>query len=179
MVVCVLRLHLESIITNLTDIFTWKCATHQSLSQITLLTADLETQIKAFVKTFQTMSTEAPQVFTLCSLQLCFIFFAWFHKEEQSEEILLCEINKNNHVQYRARWLRGNAQDSHSGGPGFESRCRLTWLGFFVVFLSHQGKCCVGFSLPRAIWPSFIKFIYHNIKLKSVNLTNETLTTQQ
>ena len=43
--------------------------------------------------------------------------------------------------------------------------------GFLVVFLNHQGKCSVGFSLPRSIWPLFIK-------LKSVNL-NETLTTQQ
>ena len=34
----------------------------------------------------------------------------------------------------RARWLRGNARDSHSGGPGFESRCRSTWLGFFRGF---------------------------------------------
>ena len=24
--------------------------------------------------------------------------------------------------------------------------------GFFVVFLSHQGKCRAGFSLPRSIW---------------------------
>ena len=23
--------------------------------------------------------------------------------------------------------------------------------GFFVVFLNHQGKCWVGFSLPRSI----------------------------
>ena len=43
---------------------------------------------------------------------------------------------------------------------------------FFVVFLNHQGKCWVGFSLPRSIWPLFI---YH--KIKSVKLTNETLTT--
>ena len=27
-------------------------------------------------------------------------------------------------TQHRARWLRGNARDSHSGGPGFKSRCR-------------------------------------------------------
>ena len=32
--------------------------------------------------------------------------------------------------------------------------------GFFVVFLSHQGKWWVGFSLPRSIWPLFIKFIF-------------------
>ena len=43
---------------------------------------------------------------------------------------------------------------------------------FFVVFLNHQGKCWVEFSLPRSIWPLFI---YH--KIKSVKLTNETLTT--
>ena len=28
----------------------------------------------------------------------------------------------------RARWLRGNARDSQSGGPGFKSRGRPTWL---------------------------------------------------
>ena len=33
----------------------------------------------------------------------------------------------------RARWLRGNARDSHSGGPGFKSRARPTWLRFLVV----------------------------------------------
>ena len=77
----------------------------------------------------------------------------------------------------RARWLRGNAWDSHSGGPGLKSRCRPTWLGFFVVFPNNQGKCWVRFSLARSIWPLFIKFRYH--KIKSVNLTNETLTTQQ
>ena len=48
---------------------------------------------------------------------------------------------------------------------------------FFVVFLNHQGKCWVGLSLPRSIWPLFIKFIYH--KINSVNLTIETLTTHQ
>ena len=30
---------------------------------------------------------------------------------------------------------------------------------FFVVFLNRQGKCWGGFSLPRSIWPLFIKFI--------------------
>ena len=34
----------------------------------------------------------------------------------------------------RARWLRGNARDSHSGGLGFKSRCRPTWLRFFCGF---------------------------------------------
>ena len=33
----------------------------------------------------------------------------------------------------RARWLRGNARDSHSGGPGFKSRGRPTWVRFLVV----------------------------------------------
>ena len=65
----------------------------------------------------------------------------------------------------------GNARDSHSGGPWFKSRCRPTWLGFFVVFLNHQGKCWVGFSLLWSIWPLFIKFIYQ--KINSVNLTIE------
>ena len=48
--------------------------------------------------------------------------------------------------------------------------------GFFVFFLSHEGKCWVGFSLPRSIWPLFNK-LYQ--KIKSVNLTNETLAIQQ
>ena len=38
------------------------------------------------------------------------------------------------YIQYRARCLRGNARDSHSGGPGFKSRCRPTWLRFFRGF---------------------------------------------
>ena len=33
----------------------------------------------------------------------------------------------------RARWLRSNARDSHSGGPGFKSCGRPTWLRFLVV----------------------------------------------
>ena len=40
--------------------------------------------------------------------------------------------------------------------------------GFFVVFLNHQGKCWVGFSLPRSISPLFIKFIYHKIKIREL-----------
>ena len=63
----------------------------------------------------------------------------------------------------------GNARDSHSGGPWFESRCRPTWLLFFVVFLNHPGKCWFRFSLPRSIWPLFIKFIYL-ISLSKFNL---------
>ena len=51
---------------------------------------------------------------------------------------------------------------------------RPDW-GCFVVFLNHQGKYWVGFSLPRSILPLFIKFLYH--KINSVNLTIETLTT--
>ena len=45
--------------------------------------------------------------------------------------------------------------------------------GFFVVFLSRQGrKCWVGFSLPRSIWPLFIKFMYHKIKISELNKWN-------
>ena len=49
-----------------------------------------------------------------------------------------CRVNskwrsKQNNID-RARWLRGNARDSHSGGRGFESRCRPTWLRFFRGF---------------------------------------------
>ena len=78
----------------------------------------------------------------------------------------------------RARWLRGDARDSHSGGPGFESRCRPTWLGFFSWFSSGI-KANAG-----------LDFHYHDpfdhyssnsyiIKLNQWTLTNETLTTQQ
>ena len=49
--------------------------------------------------------------------------------------------------------------------------------GFFVVFLSHQGKFWVGFSLPRSIWPLFIKFIYHKIKINEFNKWNIDNTT--
>ena len=50
--------------------------------------------------------------------------------------------------------------------------------GFFVVFLSYQGKCWVGFSLPRSIWPLLIKFIYHKIKISELykwNIDNTTI----
>ena len=32
--------------------------------------------------------------------------------------------------------------------------------GFFMVSLSHQGKCWVGFSLPQSTWLVIIKFIF-------------------
>ena len=38
-------------------------------------------------------------------------------------------LNINN----RVRRLRGNALDSHSGGPGFKSRGRPTWFRFLLV----------------------------------------------
>ena len=37
-------------------------------------------------------------------------------------------------IHNRARWLHGNARDSHSGDLRFKSRCRPTWLGFFRGF---------------------------------------------
>ena len=52
-----------------------------------------------------------------------------------------------------------------SSNPGAD---QPDW-GFFVVFLSHQGKCWFGFSLPRSIWPLFIKFTYHKIKISELN----------
>ena len=76
--------------------------------------------------------------------------------------------NKNKN--YRAIWFRGNARDSHWGGPGFKSRCRPTWLGFFRGSPQSSKQMLGWISLPRSIWPLFIKFIYI-IKLKSVNLT--------
>ena len=36
-------------------------------------------------------------------------------------------------------------------GPGSNPGADQPDWGFFVVFLNHQGKCWVGFSLPRSI----------------------------
>ena len=49
--------------------------------------------------------------------------------------------------------------------------------GFLVIFRNHQGKCRVGFSLPRSIWLLFIKFIYHKIKISELNKWNIDYTT--
>ena len=85
-------------------------------------------------------------------------------------EDVQCRGNRDPHTQIttrnksknnRARWLHGNTRDSHSGGPGSNPGADQPDWGFFVIFLSHQGKCWVGFSLPRSIWPLFIKFIRH------------------
>ena len=52
---------------------------------------------------------------------------------------------------------RGNTRDSHSGGPGFKSRGRPTWLRFLVVFFNlkiakelviFKDKCRVGPHIP-------------------------------
>ena len=61
--------------------------------------------------------------------------------------------------------------------PGSNPGADLPDWGFFMVFLSHQGKCWVGFSLPQSIWPLFIKFIYHRIKISELNKWNIDNTT--
>ena len=45
----------------------------------------------------------------------------------------LLELERNKFVTNRARWLQGNARDSHSGDPGFKSRGRPTWFRFLMV----------------------------------------------
>ena len=61
--------------------------------------------------------------------------------------------------------------------PGSNPGADQPDLGFFVVFLSRQGKFWVGFSLPRSIWPLFIKFMYHNNKISELNKWNIDYTT--
>ena len=56
----------------------------------------------------------------------CFFSIASFFKRKQLSASIKMKCN-------RARWLRGNARDSHSGGPGFKSRGRPTYLRFLVV----------------------------------------------
>ena len=43
--------------------------------------------------------------------------------------------------------------------PGSNPGADQPGWGFFVVFLSHQGKCWVVFSLPRSIWPKMLKYL--------------------
>ena len=62
--------------------------------------------------------------------------------------------------------------------PGSNPGADQTHWGIFVVFLSHRGKCWVGFSLPRSIWPLFIRFIYHKIKISELNKWNIDNTTE-
>ena len=59
---------------------------------------------------------------------------------------------------YRARWLCGNARDSHSGGPGFKSRCRPTWLRFFRGF--PQSRQMLGWIFITMIHLTIIHQIH-------------------
>ena len=129
---------------------------------------------------------------------------------------------------HRARWLRDNARDSHSGGSRVRIPVPTNLTGVFSWFSSvikanavlnfhyhdpfhhyssnlyiiklksvnlkmkhwlhndrnthpsgraYTPKCWVGFSLPRSIWPLFIKFIYHRIKIGELNKWNIDNTT--
>ena len=63
------------------------------------------------------------------------LYYIWYIQNIRDISVII--VNDNLYVirnQNRARWLRGNARDSHSGGPGFKSRCRPTWLRFFRGF---------------------------------------------
>ena len=86
--------------------------------------------------------------------------------------MLFCR--KPKYTLHRARWLRGN-DETRIRGPWFKSRCRPTWQGIFRGF--PQSLCWVGLSLPRSIWPLFIKFIYHKIKISQLNKWNIDCTT--
>ena len=53
----------------------------------------------------------------------------------------------------------------HTGLVFGESRVQIPVLNkrfgvIFVVSLSHEGQCRVGFTLPGSIYPFFIKFTY-------------------
>ena len=72
-------------------------------------------------------------------------------------KIVLIILSQN--IKHRARWLRGNARDSHSGGPGLKSRGRPTWLRFLVVYLKvtrelviFKHKCWVGPHIPLQMY---------------------------
>ena len=75
---------------------------------------------------------------------------------------------------HRARWLRGNAWDSHSGGPGFESRCRPTWLMFFRGFPQSWWQM-LGWIFITTIHQVHIR--YHKIKISELNKWNIDSTT--
>ena len=62
-------------------------------------------------------------------------------------------------------WLRDNARDSHSGGPGFKSRGRPTWLRFLSGFLNlkitkelviFKDKCRVGPHNPLLLYKFYV-----------------------
>ena len=64
--------------------------------------------------------------------------------------ILMHECN------HRERWIRGNARDSHSGGPGFKFRGRPTWLRFFSGFLNLKiAKEVVIFQRKISDWSPY------------------------
>ena len=49
--------------------------------------------------------------------------------ERVGEGRIMLELRKKRKIRIIC-WLRGNARDSHSGGPGFKTRGRPTWLRF-------------------------------------------------
>ena len=75
-------------------------------------------------------------------------------------------------MENRARWLRGNARDSHSGGPGFKSRGRPTWLrfsGFLNLkylrnYLFFSDKCRVGPHIPLLLIQYFMFTVSRDMK---------------
>jgi hypothetical protein len=60
--------------------------------------------------------------------------------------------------------LRGNAIGLNSGGGGllFQPRHRLSWLRFFVIFLSPPGKCRDSTMIKQRPLPSKFVPIHHH-----------------
>ena len=100
-------------------------------------------------------------------LTLYFVLYNW--------HLLIMTFNYNLLLEwffYRARWLRGNARDSHSGGPGFKSRCQPTWLRFFCGF-PQSSRQMLGWIFITTIHLTIIHQIHIYHKINSVNLTIE------
>ena len=114
-------------------------------------------------------------VISFCFLPPCCNFHSFIGRRT-----VVRVTNMFENAQYKSRFTeRGGSVVTHETRirevPGSNPGADQPDWGFFVVFLNHEGKCWVRFSLPRSIWPLFIKFIYH--KIDSVTLTIETLTT--
>ena len=62
----------------------------------------------------------------------------------------------------QAKWLCGKAHDSHSGGPGFKSRGRPTWLRFSVVSSILKIAICHYYvCVPMPIYCTITCFGFH------------------
>ena len=90
------------------------------------------------VKYILCTATASPNYMNLINKQKLTTFVIYFvpllYKSFQIQQKRSCmNSDKTRTKIYPARWLRGNARDSLSGGPGFKSGGRPTWLRFLVV----------------------------------------------